>query len=206
MNRGNNRARIYHDQADYRGFMELIERAHQRLPTRVLAYCLMPNHFHFVLWPHRNEDLSRWMQWLMTTHVRRYHLKYGGSGHVWQGRFKDFPIQKDEHLLTVLRYIERNPLRANLVTRAKNWRWSSLRWYLKTNAPEYLDTGPVRRPAQWEGYVDRALTSAERKAVEKCIERNTPYGQKAWVRRTAKELGLESTLRKPGRPFQNNGE
>lgn len=61
MNRGNNRARVYHDQADYRGFMELIERAHQRLPMRVLAYCLMPNHFHFVLWPREDIDMSRWM-------------------------------------------------------------------------------------------------------------------------------------------------
>jgi len=81
---------------------------------RVLAYCLMPNHFHLALWPQADGDLSRWMQWVLTAHVRRYHRHYGSSGHVWQGRFKAFPIQADGHLLTVLRYIERNPVRAGL--------------------------------------------------------------------------------------------
>ena len=92
---------------------------------RLLAWCLMPNHFHLVLWPHGDGDLSRWMQWLLTSHVRRYHRHYHGSGHVWQGRFKAFPIEEDEHLWTVLRYVERNALRANLVRRAEDWPWSS---------------------------------------------------------------------------------
>jgi putative transposase len=78
---------------------------------RLLALCLMPNHFHSVLWPHEDGELSRWMQWLLTSHVRRYHRHYYSSGHVWQGRFNAFPIQQDEHLLTVLRYVERNPVR-----------------------------------------------------------------------------------------------
>ncbi len=89
--------------------------ANERLPLRILGYVLLPNHFHLVLWPRRDGDLSRWMQWLLTSHVRRYHRHYHGSGHVWQGRFKAFPIEQDEHLLAVLRYVERNPLRANLV-------------------------------------------------------------------------------------------
>jgi hypothetical protein len=68
----------------------------------------MPNQFHLVLWPYGDGDVSGWMQWLLTAHVRRYHRHYGGSGHVWQGRFKAFPIQEDEHLLAVLRYVDRN--------------------------------------------------------------------------------------------------
>jgi putative transposase len=79
----------------------------------------MPNHFHLVLWPRGDGDLSRWMQWLLTSHVRRYHRHYGGSGHVWQGRFKAFPVQKDRHLLIALRYVERNPVRAGLVERRR---------------------------------------------------------------------------------------
>ena len=101
--------------------------AHEKVPMRLIGYCLMTNHFHLLLWPHKNGDLSRWMQWLMTSHVRRYHRHYKGSGHVWQGRFKAFPVQSDEHYLTVLRYVERNPLRANMVQRSQDWEWSSLK-------------------------------------------------------------------------------
>ncbi len=86
----------------------------------------MPNHFHLALWPRADGDLSRWMHWILTTHVRRYLCHYGSSGHVWQGRFKASPIQDDDHLRVVLRYIERNPLRAGLVERAESWPWSSL--------------------------------------------------------------------------------
>ena len=103
--------------------------ASARLPVDLLGYCLMPNHFHLVLRPHHDGDLGRWMQWLLTAHVRRYHRHYVTTGHVWQGRFKAFPVEDDDHLVTVLRYVERNPLRAELVSRAEDWKWSSLpRW------------------------------------------------------------------------------
>ena len=85
----------------------------------------MHNHFHLVLWPERDGDLPRFMQWVTTCHVRRYHRHYKGSGHVWQGRFKSFICQPDHHLLTVLRYVERNPVRAGMVRRAQDWRFSS---------------------------------------------------------------------------------
>ena len=103
LNRGNARAEVFHKDNDYAAFVALMGQACDRLPMRVLAYCLMPNHFHLVLWPRHDGDLSHWMQWLLTSHVRRYHRHYHGSGHVWQGRFKAFPIQQDEHLLTFMR-------------------------------------------------------------------------------------------------------
>jgi REP-associated tyrosine transposase len=139
INRGNGRAEVFHKDADYQGFVRLIGDACTRLPMRVLGYCLMPNHFHLVLWPHKDGDLSRWMQWLLTAHVRRYHKHYAPSGHVWQGRFKAFPIEEDDHLLTVLRYVERNPLRAELARRAEKWAWSSLAIWQSGNVPPYLD-------------------------------------------------------------------
>src|SRR5207248_2497689 len=101
LNRGNARAEVFHKDADYAAFINLFEPACERVPMRILGYCLMPNHFHLVLWPQKDGDLGRWMQWLMTSHVRRYHRHYGGSGHIWQGRFKAFPIQEDEHYLAV---------------------------------------------------------------------------------------------------------
>ncbi|MBT8083712.1 MAG: transposase, partial [Woeseia sp.] len=140
ISRGNRRATVFHGPADYHSFTDLMIRACTRIPMRVISYCLMPNHFHFVLWPHSDGDLSKWMQWLLTTHVRHYHRLRDTDGRVWQGRFKAFPIQTDRHLLTVMRYVERNPLRANLVESARQWSWSSLG---ATNSSELSCQGPV---------------------------------------------------------------
>jgi len=199
LNRGNARATVFRKEQDYAAFVELFEPACERLPMRVLGYCLMPNHFHLILWPHRDGDLGRWMQWLMTSHVRRYHRHYGGSGHVWQGRFKAFPIQEDEHYLTVLRYVERNPLRAKLVRKADTWRWSSLR--LRANGAEsFLAAGPVAIPGNWNELVHEPQTEAELAALRSSVQRGTPFGGPRWTQRAARELGLESTLRPRGRP------
>src|SRR3954469_11960214 len=93
LNRGNARATGFHKDRDYDAFLEMMAEANLRVPMRIIAYCLMPNHFHMALWPREDGDLSRWMHWLLTTHVRRYLRHDQGSGHVWQGRFKAFPIQ-----------------------------------------------------------------------------------------------------------------
>lgn len=200
INRGNRKARVYHSEDDYRAFTQLIGRACERTPMRVLAYCLMPNHFHLVLWPTGDGDLSRWMQWLLTAHVRHYHKKRGTSGRVWQGRFKAFPIQDDGHLLTVLRYVERNPLRANLVARVEEWPWSSIGLWAMSERPTYLHAGPVDRPTNWPQHVNQPLTSAEMEALHRCIRRDSPFGQEVWISETAADLGLESSLRPIGRP------
>ena len=146
LNRGNARAQVFHKPEDYQAFLDMMVQATIRIPMRILAYCLMPNHFHLALWPHLDHDLSRWMHWLLTTHVRRYLRHYRSSGHVWQGRFKAFPIQEDEHLLVVLRYVERNPLRAGLVQRAEDWEWSILRWLATPErSPVRLEPGTIPR-------------------------------------------------------------
>jgi putative transposase len=167
---------------------------------RLIAYSLMPNHFHLALWPREDGDLGQWMQWLLTTHVRRYHQHYHSSGHVWQGRFRAFPLQEDEHLLAVIRYIERNALRANLVGRAEEWRWSSLRWWLEPGELPFLDPGPVPRSENWLEVVNSPQTEAELERVRHSIRRGTPFGAEGWIRQTAITLGLESALRPQGRP------
>jgi putative transposase len=121
LNRGNARGQAFHHEGDYAAFVRLIVNACARVPVRLLAFCLMPNHFHLALWPSTDDALSSFMPWLLTTHARRYQKQYHSSGHVWQGRFQAFPIHEDDHLLSVLRYIERNPLRAGLATRAESW-------------------------------------------------------------------------------------
>jgi putative transposase len=200
LNRGNGRTKVFHKQGDYAAFLEWMAQANERLPLRILAYVLLPNHFHLVLWPHEDGDLSRWMQWLLTSHVRRYHRHYHSSGHVWQGRFKAFPIEQDEHLLTVIRYVERNPLRANLVRRAERWAWSSLGWRCGGKRPEFLADWPVPCPRHWMQTVNAPQTEAELVALRRSIDRGTPFGDERWIQRTAERLGLESSLRPRGRP------
>ena len=160
----------------------------------------MPNHFHLVLWPEGDDDLSRGMHWLMTAHVRRYHQHYHSSGHVRQGRFKAFAIEQDDHLLTVLRYVERNPLRAGLVRRAEDWPWSSLHGLAGGSAAPFLIPGPVPRPEGWVAWVNAPMTGGEGDELHQCAERCRPFGSAAWVRQTADRLGLGATLRPRGRP------
>jgi REP-associated tyrosine transposase len=140
------------------------------------------------------------MQWLLTSHVRRYHRHYHGSGHVWQGRFKTFPIEQDEHLLTVMRYVERNPLRARLVRQSEAWPWSSLSWRRTGKRPELLCDWPVPCPRNWLAQVNAAQTEGELAALRQRIARGAPFGNDRWAERVAKRLGLESSLRPRGRP------
>ncbi|HEV3342013.1 MAG TPA: transposase, partial [Pirellulales bacterium] len=128
LNRSVARLPLFQKPSDFEAFEHVLDEAQDRYPTRILAYCLMPNHWHFVLWPRRDGELTHFMRWLTHTHTMRWHAHYhtSGTGHVYQGRFKAFPIETDEYFYTVVRYVERNPLRANLVARAEDWRWSSL--------------------------------------------------------------------------------
>lgn len=105
LNRGNGRSDVFHEDDDFNAFVNLMREAHEKLLMRLTGFCLMTNHLHLLLWPHEDGDLSRWMQWLMTSHICRYHRHYHGSGHVWLGRFKAFPVQSDERYLTVLCYV-----------------------------------------------------------------------------------------------------
>jgi len=198
LNRGNSGKRVFRSQADYKNFVQLLRDAEQRVSLRILAYCLLPNHFHLVLWPYREGELSTWMQWLLTAHVRRHHQRYQSHGHIWQGRFKAFPIQQDEHLLTVFRYVEQNPLRKALVDKSENWLWSSLKG--RNGAPSFVRSGPVSVPKYWGRVVNRPISLGELDQLRQSVNRGTPFGSPAWVTRTVKRLGLESSLRPRGRP------
>ncbi len=200
INRGNRRAAVFHTNEDYDAFVHLIGRACVRIPMRVLAYCLMPNHFHFVLWPYDDGDMSRWMHWLLTSHVVRYHKIRGTSGRIWQGRYKAFPIEQDRHLLTVMRYVERNPVRANLVKTAIDWKWSSLTHPDNAIGQAFLSESPVTKPLMWIHLVDQPQSSEELEALRRCSFKRAPFGSDHWVRDTAARLGLRSSLRGPGRP------
>jgi len=204
LNRTVGRGWLFDDDADYLAMERVIERTHKQLPIRIASYCLMSNHWHLVLWPEKDGELSEFMRLLTVTHTQRWHANHhtAGTGPLYQGRFKSFPIQQDEHFLTVCRYVERNALRAKLVKSAQQWPWCSLAKRASRQPPEWLlplKRWPVDVPSGWTARVNRAETAAELEAMHLCVKRSRPYGEPGWEQRTAKQLGLESTLRPRGR-------
>jgi putative transposase len=205
LNRGVGRQTLCDDAGDFAAFVRVLAETLDRVPVRVLGYCVMGNHWHLVLWPRRDRELARFMQRLTITHVRRWveHRGRVGWGSVYQGRYKSFPVEGDGHLLTVLRYVERNPLRAGLVRRAEAWRWSSLG---QSHAPPQEDVPsipiaawPVGRRRDWTAWVNRPQSPAEEAALRRALSHDRPFGSAAWTAKTEKTLGL-GPLRGRGRP------
>lgn len=202
LNRANARLAIFDDEGDYRAFLRVLAEAVDRYETRLLAYCILPNHFHLVLRPQADGELSRFMRWLTMTHTQRWHAHRhsAGSGHLYQGRFKSFPIQDDAHFLTACRYVERNALRAGLASRAEDWPWGSLARRLTSAPGPPLGPWPLAPPADWVARVNAPLTTAEEDALRRSLARGQPFGSPSWQTATAARLGLASTLRPRGRP------
>ena len=212
LNRGAGRRTIFRKDADYAAFERVLSEACQRMPMRLVSYCLMPNHWHMVLWPRGDDDLSEFMRWLTVTHTQRWHAHHhtSGTGPLYQGRFKSFPIQRDDHFLTVCRYVERNALRANLVTRAQDWRWSSL-WVRRCGQADLRSmltppaSWPVQPPRAWTAMVNAPQLQEEEETVERSVKRGTPCGDERWQHQTAERLGLGPSLRPSGRPGKGVG-
>jgi putative transposase len=204
LNRANAGLPIFRQPEDYEAFERILEEGVERYETRLLAYCLMPNHWHCVVWPREDGELSRFVGWVTLTHRQRWHAHRGsvGAGHVYQGRFKSFPVQEDDHFYTVCRYVERNALRAKLVRRAEAWRWGSL-WRMTRGKPEsrrLISNWPAPRPRRWREWVNQPHSEVELKAICKSIARSCPFGVESWTHQAVEELSLEITLRPRGRP------
>ena len=204
LNRANARMTIFDKTKDYEAFEQILADAVARVKMRLLAYCVMPNHWHLVVWPREEGDLSAFVGWLTLTHTQRWHAHRHsvGSGHVYQGRFKSFLVESDEYLRTVCRYVERNALRAGLCERAEQWQWSSL-WRRASGDAEsrtVLSKWPVDVPKDWIRRVNRAENHRELEALRRCVNRGQPFGSDDWVQRTAKRFRLDSTFRAQGRP------
>jgi putative transposase len=205
LNRGNHRQTLFHQNDDYVQFMGLLAASQKRFKVALWGYCLMSNHWHLVVEVGRMAILSSWMHWICNRHVRLFHRERRdlGGGHIYQGRFKSFPIQDEVYLYQVLRYVEANPVRARLVPSARDWPWSSL-------SPAEIKQGllPLERPRlepwlrndAWEAEVNRPMGSGPLQVMQQSVVKGTPYGAADWVRRLVAEKGLETTVRLRGRP------
>lgn len=205
VNRANGRGPIFASERDYVGFELVLARTVQNHEMRLLAYCVMPNHWHLVVWPEKDGDLARFMHSLTTRHVRRWHRSHNtdGTGHLYQGPYRSFPVQSDRHLLSVCRYVERNALSAGLVDRAEDWRWSSADRLVRSQSGRPCPTTfdwPVPRPNNWLELLNTALTAAELAGIRRSVERGVPFGNARWREQTADLLCLTSKLHQRGRP------
>ena len=203
MNRANAKSRIFRKRGDFVAFEKVLGEAIKRTPCRLLSYCIMGNHWHLLLRPYGDGDLSEFVRWLTVTHVRRWHSAHGtvGAGHLYQGRFKSFPVQSDGHYLTAVRYIESNPVRAGIVEAAEDWEWSSLA--IRNGVAKEglkLAESVVELPRNWGRLVNLAANETDLAKIEKAVKRGCPLGDDEWVKKAAKRLGLEGTLKPMGRP------
>ncbi len=191
LNRGNGRRTIFANEQDYQDFETLLVEANELLDMRILAYCLMPNHWHLVLYPKKDKDLSEFMRWLTTTHARKYRVKTKsiGHGHLYQGSFKSFPIEDDQHCTTVIRYVEQNPLRAKLVQRAEDWKYSSLHRRLNGTPKQkkLLAKLPTTLPHHYLKEVNTLYEKDELTTLRNSVQKGIPYGNENWVAQFVKK-------------------
>jgi putative transposase len=202
--------KMFRSERDFAAFERVLVAAHQRMPIQILDFCVLSNHWHFVVLPENDGELSAFFRWMTLTHAMRWRVSHRTVGHgsLYQGRFKSLPVQADGHLLTLCRYVERNPVAAGLVTKAQDWRWSSL-WVRLNGTPEQkalLSPWPVECPVNWIETVNRPLKQSEQDRLAVSLDRGRPYGDEIWTGETAKKLHLEHTLRREGRPGRKTKE
>ena len=193
---------LFQESVDYRTFLSCATAVMRLVPVQLLAYCLMPNHFHMVVQPTEDGQLSAFMKRLEGTHSKRWHVRRQttGTGAVYQGRFKAFPIQSNRHFYTVCRYVERNALRAGLVNRAEDWPWGSLGQRCNNSHYVPLSSWPILQPSDWTDLVNGSESTAQLNDVRQSVATGRPFGEPQWAVATALDLRLESTLRPRGRP------
>ena len=204
LNRSVGRIRLFRNHADFEAFERVIIEAHTRHPIRILSYCVLSNHWHFVVWPEADGQLTEFFRWLAHTHAMRWRVAHRtvGYGPLSRGRLESFPVQNGKPLLTVSGYVEGNAVGAGLASRAEQWRWGSL--WARMHGDDALEAilcpWPVKRPRDWTARVNAALSTKELDRLRVSVARGRPFGEDEWVKETARALGLEHTLRPEGRP------
>ncbi|MHB8860490.1 MAG: transposase [Minisyncoccota bacterium] len=204
INRANGRFQIFNTDEDYQLFEQLLLETKEITDMRILAYELMPNHWHLVLYPRNDGDLGSFMHKLTNAHTRKVHARTNtnGSGHLYQGRYKSFLVDSSNYLLAVIKYVERNAVRAKFVVLCENWRWGSawLRMHGTDSQKKLLDPLPIELPDKYIQWVNTDDKPDDLETIRVSVNKSVPYGRALWTEAMVSKHHLESTLRSPGRP------
>ena len=204
INRSNGRVPLFHNDNDYKHFESLLLEGVELIGMRVLAYCIMPNHWHLILHPKKDGDMSEFMRWVTTTHVRQRRVitKSVGDGHLYTGTNKSFPVEEDKHLHDLIRYVEQNPLRAKLVSNTEDWKWSSFHRRQRNNEEDkkFLCSLPTELPVNYFTSVNTLLRDDSLDTIHHSIKKGAPYGSAEWTAHLVEKYGMQSTVREAGRP------
>jgi len=204
INRANGRLQIFNNTGEYALFERLMLEAKELTDMRILAYVVMPNHWHLVLHPRNEGDMSAFMHRLTNAHTRNVHARTGttGSGHLYQGRYKSFLVDTDQYFLSLVKYVERNPVRAQLATRCEDWQWGSAwrRTHKNEKGTELVDPPPIALPHDYEKWINEPEKEKALGCIRHSVNKGVPYGRERWVETMVTTHHLESTLRSVGRP------
>jgi putative transposase len=199
INRATARVQIFYTEEDYNLFELVLEEAQVKFGMRILGYCIMPNHWHLILHTRVDGEISKFMKWLTGTHTQRWHAIHGtaGAGHIYQGRYKSIIVQDNKYFIDLLRYVESNPLRANLVAKAEEWKWCSL--YGRLNQSKYLTDLPTELPVNYLESVNEKISESGYVQVRDSVIKGKPLGKDEWVQNMVERFKLHASVRPRGR-------
>jgi len=204
INRANARWRIFKTTKDYAAVIDSLEEIKETLPLDIFSFCIMPNHWHFIVRPGHNGGMGKFFGKFTQKVTQRWHAAHHtiGSGHLFQGRFKSFLVEQDSYFIQLMKYVEGNALRAKLVKKAEEWQWSSL--FLRNNVPErsnkILSPWPVDIPYNYQKLVNQPLPKPQLESIRHSVIRSKPFGEIPWVEKVINKYDLQHTIRPEGRP------
>jgi len=204
INRASGRVPIFKTKEDFKLFEEVLEEAKEKTGMRILAYCIMPNHFHLALYPEQDDEIQKFMGWFTKTHTQRWHVAHNttGHGHLYQGRYKSFIVNTDKYYLTLMKYIEQNPLRSKLVNHAEDWQWGSLYRRMRGTPQQkkLLSAWVVHEPKDYIRDVNILLKKDDLEEVRGSVMKGGPLGGREWRDALIEKMNLGYTTRGVGRP------
>lgn len=204
INRANGRMKIFNNDDDYLLFEKLLEETKELIGMRILAYVLMPNHWHLVLYPHKDGDMGLFMHRLSNAHTRKVHAitQTNGAGHLYQGRYKSFLVDSDSYFLALVKYVERNPVRSKLVERCEDWQWGSSRRRISGTKEEkkLIDAPITPLPHGYKQWINTNENEEALAVIRTSVNKGVPFGGEKWTEQMVIKFHLESTQKNPGRP------
>ena len=196
--RGNRRLKTFYSSADYRAYVRLMSDSKKKSEVSIWAYCLMPNHVHYVVVPSGQGGLARLMQHSHRRYAWRVNRRMQWEGHLWQSRFYSCPMD-EEHLLATVRYVELNPVRAGLCSDPRQWMWSSVHAHFCGEDDSLVDVKPMlERVSNWGAYLSELPGTELIQTVRENVVSGRPAGDDAFVSMAERSFGKRLRKRKPG--------